>query len=79
MYSSGNASAGDGKSGLTATVYEEVGLRPAAKYIDQSESHYEFDEVEHTYEYEEASFSNSARMNEYAYADVGAYKERVRN
>ena len=77
MYSSGNASAGDGKS-FTA-VYEEVGLRPAAKYIDQSKSHYEFDEVEHTYEYEEASFSNSAEMNEYAYADVGAYKERVRN
>ena len=75
MYS---ASARDGKS-FTAE-YEEVGSRrPAAKLIDQSESHYEFDEVEHTYEYEEASFSNSAEMNEYAYADVGPYKERVKN
>ena len=77
MYSSGNANAGDG---LTATAeYEEVGSRPATKPLVQSEAHYEFDEVKHTYEYEEASFSNSARMNEYAYAEVGPYKERVRN
>lgn len=73
VYSSENTGSRDGKAAITE--YAEVSSRAAAKPLDQSEAHYEFDEVEHTYEYE--SFSNSATMNEYAYAEVGPYKEGV--
>ena len=76
MYSSGSTSAKNVSLDFTASVeYAEVDSRPAAKFLDQSEAPYEFEE--HTHEYEEASFSNSHTLNENTYAEVGPYKKVV--
>ena len=78
VYSTGTTSAKNGSSDFTASAdYAEVDSRPAVKPLHQGDAHYEFEE--HTYEYEEANFSNLGTMNEYAYAEVGPYEKVVSN